>query len=522
MTQTRLAGIGAFVIGGVLLFAIGLFLIGERRMLFEQKFTVQTEFRRVSGLQVGAPVKVSGMPAGSVDAIVVPGRPAEKFRVRFTVREDLHGLVRTDSVASIQTEGLVGGTFLFVSPGSDAAPRLASGGIIQGREPFDMANLLQQMSDTVRMVNGTIASLRGDIESAVASVADTAAQANTLLAEVSDDVAAISESGRRVAADSQAIVEGLQQGRGTVGRLLKDDELYTRLAGIARQAEETVGEARRAVQQTREVIEEFRGKDGLAQGMAADLRDALQHARATLANMEENTRALKRSFFFRGYFKDRGYYDLDTLSPVEYRQGVLEGDRRRALRIWLRAGVLFASRPDGTEALTAEGRVRVESAMAHFLQYGSDPPLVVEGYATAGSRELTYLQSQARAALVRDYIVSRFAVAWSRTAVMPLGERAKDSPGGQTWDGVALALFVDREALDGASAGATAAPRERSLPVPGDPPATPGNGALLVVRCLRSFRLQAEATSTSSTDARDPVGCRRDAPDRARQPAPRR
>jgi hypothetical protein len=36
MTQTRLAGIGAFVIGGLLLFAVGLFLIGERRMLFER------------------------------------------------------------------------------------------------------------------------------------------------------------------------------------------------------------------------------------------------------------------------------------------------------------------------------------------------------------------------------------------------------------------------------------------------------------------------------------------------------
>ena len=35
MTPTRLAGIGAFVIGGILLFAIGLFLIGERRMLFQ-------------------------------------------------------------------------------------------------------------------------------------------------------------------------------------------------------------------------------------------------------------------------------------------------------------------------------------------------------------------------------------------------------------------------------------------------------------------------------------------------------
>ena len=152
MTPTRLAGIGAFVIGGILLFAIGLFLIGERRMLFQKKFTLYTQFSRISGLQPGAPVKVNGMGAGEVETIEVPASPASKFRVRLRIREDLHPLVRTDSIASIQTEGLVGGTFLFVNAGSDAAPRVADEGTIPGREPFEMADLMLQMSDTVRMV----------------------------------------------------------------------------------------------------------------------------------------------------------------------------------------------------------------------------------------------------------------------------------------------------------------------------------------------------------------------------------
>jgi len=369
MTPTRLAGIGAFVIGGIVLFAIGLFLIGERRMLFQKKFVVYTEFARISGLQEGASVKVNGMPAGEVEAIEVPSGPAARFRVRFKVREDLHALVRTDSLASIQTEGLVGGTFLFVNAGTEGAPRVSVGGTIPSREPFEIADLLQQMNDTVRMVNETIATLRGDIESAVTNVAATADRANTLITDVSDDIASISESGKRVMADTQAIVEGLRQGRGTVGRLLKDDELYTRVTAMARQAEAVVEEAHHAVQQARQMIENFQSKEGPAQGMAADLRDTLASARATLANLEENSRALKRSFFFRGYFKGRGYYELDALTPAEYRRGALEGDNRHALRIWLRANVVFARKPDGTEELTPGGKTRLESAMGEFLRY---------------------------------------------------------------------------------------------------------------------------------------------------------
>jgi phospholipid/cholesterol/gamma-HCH transport system substrate-binding protein len=454
MTPTRLAGIGAFVIGGILLFAIGLFLIGERRMLFQKKFTLYTEFGRISGLQPGAPVKVNGMGAGEVEEIAVPASPAGKFRVRLKVREDLHPLVRTDSVASIQTEGLVGGTFLFVNAGSDAAPRVANDGTIPGREPFEMADLMVQMSDTIRTVNETITALRGDVESAVSDVADTAKKANVLLTEVSDDVAAISESGRRIMGDAQAIMTGLQQGHGTVGRLLKDDEVYERVTATAREAQAVVEEARKAVQQGRRALESLQSEDGPTQGMAADLRETLAHARATLANMEENTEALKRNFLFRGFFKDRGYYDLRTLSPAEYRAGALEGDKRRALRIWLRSTVLFVTKPDGTEELTREGQGRVDSAMAGFLQYVHDAPLVIEGYSTVGGKTPEYMQARARAQTVRDYVLTRFDLAANHTAAMPLGENAAGSPDGGSWDGIALAVFVERRVLQ---SGATQA-----------------------------------------------------------------
>ena len=447
MTPTRLAGIGAFVIGGILLFAIGLFLIGERRMLFQTKFTLYTEFSRISGLQPGAPVKVNGMGAGEVEAIEVPSGPARKFRVRLKIREDLHPLVRTDSVASIQTEGLVGGTFVFVNSGSNAAPPVPDEGTIPGREPFELADLMQQMSETIAVVNETIKALRGDVEAAVGDVADTARKANELVTAISDDVAAISGSSRRIMTDAQSIIAGLQQGKGTIGRLIKDDEVYQRVIETARQAQGVVEEARKAVQQGREALEALQAKDGPTQGIAADLRETLEHARSTLANMEENTQALKRNFFFRGFFKERGYYELDALSPAEYRGGVLEGDDRQALRIWLRSSVLFAARPDGTEELTADGRARVESAMAGFLNYAQDAPLVVEGYSTVGGTSQEYIQSRTRAQLVLDYLESHFGLGSNRTAVMPLGNRALGSPDGKTWNGVALALFVNRKAL---------------------------------------------------------------------------
>ena len=39
-TPARLAGIGVFVLGGLVLFTLGLFLIGDRQLAFANKFTV--------------------------------------------------------------------------------------------------------------------------------------------------------------------------------------------------------------------------------------------------------------------------------------------------------------------------------------------------------------------------------------------------------------------------------------------------------------------------------------------------
>ena len=121
MVASKLVGAGAFVVIGVLLFTVGLFMIGERRMLFEDRMVVYTEFAKLGQLQNGAVVRVAGADAGEVTEIGIPSSPAGKFRVKMEIREELHGLVRTDSIATTQTEGLVGALFVNIGAGSESA-----------------------------------------------------------------------------------------------------------------------------------------------------------------------------------------------------------------------------------------------------------------------------------------------------------------------------------------------------------------------------------------------------------------
>ncbi len=452
MMSSKAVGAGAFVVIGLLLFAVGLFLIGDRRMLFEKRFTVYTELSRLGDLETGAPVRVAGAEAGEVTDIEIPARPSAKFRVKMEVREALHPIIRTDSVAVPQTQGLVGGAFINIAAGTDQAPAVAAEGTIPGREPFEISDLLQQASDTMMMVGDTVMALRGDAELAVKEIAGTAQDAHKLLDEVRPDLEAMSKNARVISNDSRELVAKLNDGQGTIGKLINDDQLYRQFQDLTGQAQQTVANLHQVSDEARRAIVDFRSKDGPAQGLFADMRTTLGQAREATADLADNMEAMKHNFLLRGFFNKRGYYDLDAISPAEYRTGVLENGKRKAMRIWLKAPGVFEPGPDGTEILSEGGRARIDSAMSTYLKYLPSNPIVIEGYAPAPTAAERFRLSRRRAGIVRQYVVGKYEVPPQNVGYIGLGAEAFESPDKDHWDGISLTLFLDRSELQAANA----------------------------------------------------------------------
>ena len=189
------------------------------------------------------------------------------------------------------------------------------------------------------------------------------------------------------------------------------------------------------------------------------MRTTIGQAREATADLADNMEAMKHNFLLRGFFNKRGYFDLDSISPAEYRTGVLENGKRKAMRIWLRAELLFEPGPDGTEVLSESGRARIDSAMSTYLKYLPANPLVVEGYAPAPTVAERFRLSRIRAGIIRQYIVGKYDVPPQNTGFIGLGNEAFGSPDKDRWDGVSLTLFLDRTELHADSARHT---RDRS------------------------------------------------------------
>lgn len=456
MTRMRSAIVGAFVLGGLLLFGGGLFLIGDRRLLFTDSFELNTTFGKVTGLQVGTRVRLAGLEAGEVMEVALPSRPSERFRVRMRVREDIRMLVRTDSVAAVQTDGIVGNAFVQIGIGTDQSPAVTPGATIAGNDPIEFADLIQEGRDTFRMVSREVVDLKGDVSTALGALTETVEATNTVIAAVGGDVgrltttsAVVMKDVEATVADARVLVNNVKNGQGTVGLLLNDRQFYDRLTGLSREAEQTVRNLRQTTDQAKASLEGFTSPTGTGQQITQTLRNTLAQVQEVTSDLAEGTEALKRNFLFRGFFRDRGFYDLDTISREAYQSGLLEGDDRTAVKIWLDAGLLFETAADGAQRLTAGGRRRLDSAMADLVRYPRDSPLVIEGYAVASDGQAPYLISDDRAQVVRDYLLARFRRQTTLTGVMAMSDVAPGSPSGDDrWSGIALTLFVRKNALN--------------------------------------------------------------------------
>ena len=234
---------------------------------------------------------------------------------------------------------------------------------------------------------------------------------------------------------------------------MTDDELYTRATGVAAQAEEIAVNAKQVIENARKTLEGFDAEDGPVRGMTASVKQTMDDARSAMEGLAENMEALKRNFLLRGFFRGRGYFDLAQTSPADYREGVLtKGSDRRVTRVWQRAQALFEPEPErpDQERLTDAGRAWVDGSIAPYMEHVGSGIVMVEGYARQGTLDEQYLRSRARASLVRDHLIAKFELDPQATGAMALSGDATGSPDGATWDGVALAIIIPKDAHEDA------------------------------------------------------------------------
>jgi phospholipid/cholesterol/gamma-HCH transport system substrate-binding protein len=355
--------VGAFIIAGLAVLVGLVYFLGRQSGMFERQYRLIAGFAQVGGLIEGATVRLAGVPVGRVTAIRLPESIDRKVQVELTLVRRVQSRVREDSVARIETLGLLGDKIVEVTLGSSEARALMEGAQIQTEEPLDTNRLMKQGTELLR----NLVDLSSELKMTVAKVTETTA---------GPDLVEAVRSVRTLTAE-------IEKGQGLLHRLIYDPRLGAAVAdaaGALRQATETLKRFDRLLADTKTA-----GLMDEARQAVAEARSAMERVNRVVRQVEEG-QGLLHSLV---YGESRLVQNLDGLLG---RAGTLLADVERgdgALGVLLRD-------PD-----TARAVKRVATAaegLAQAVERGRDTDSLLQAllYDPAGKQIVADLAETAR------------------------------------------------------------------------------------------------------------------------------
>ncbi len=236
LTWTELR-VGLFVLVGIVLLVAGILYVTGTGAL-GPKYRLVTFLPEVDGLAIGAPVSINGVEVGNVDTIAIaparaaqPPVPERSVEVVMRINRNFRDYVRTDSYASLITEGFLGNRVVSIQRGY-AGQALGDGQEIPGREERAMKEVVERGADLMQ----NLSALSSQVGEMVTGIRKGQGTLGKLL---TDDTAynRINSILGRV----DQITASVQQGQGTIGKLVYSDELYSKFDSVAGRLDHVMG-----------------------------------------------------------------------------------------------------------------------------------------------------------------------------------------------------------------------------------------------------------------------------------------
>ncbi|MFI5421925.1 MAG: MlaD family protein [Nitrososphaerales archaeon] len=138
--MSRAFRLGLFIVVTFLILATGIFMIGDKQFLFRPTYRLEAHFHSVDGLTEGADVRVGGMREGTVNQIHLPAQPDQDVTVEMKMDNSTREIIRKDSIASINTEGVLGSKYVEITFGSKQVAKVDNGDAIRSEPPVDITD----------------------------------------------------------------------------------------------------------------------------------------------------------------------------------------------------------------------------------------------------------------------------------------------------------------------------------------------------------------------------------------------
>ena len=230
--------VGFFVLVTFIILVIFVFIFGGDKVLFKRRYSLNTSFTNTAGLTQGAAVRLSGVRIGSVKDVEFPQDPdINLIKVIMEVSEEGMRRISPDSVATIQTEGLLGDKYIEIIRGKKEPPKqIQNNTQIKSYTPPQFQELIGQSGQLI----DNIISISQSLDKIVKAFAkqENVENINKTIASLSRSAEAIESSLKAVQTNRGVLHALIYGGRDKSGKgfdentLLKIDDAVTNLNDV--------------------------------------------------------------------------------------------------------------------------------------------------------------------------------------------------------------------------------------------------------------------------------------------------
>lgn len=303
--------LGAFVLGGLVLFVLAVFLIGSENNIFSRTFTISAEFKNVEGLKEGDNVWLSGVKIGTVKEVRIVAEG--KVIVKLSLKDRQSEFIRKDATASIGSDGLVGNKIVVIRPGS-ANELIAENDVINTTSPPDTQELINIAKD----VGDNTKSLTADLS----AIADKISKGQGIVGELLTDGALAQELRTAVTNLSQAsgntanaslelhkMLYEMRNGNGLVPSLIRDTSYANTFKQSLASIQQVTANAQTVTDNLQALSVKMNEDDNALGALLNDkatgdrIKNTIENAENATEKLDENMEALQHNFLFRRYFR---------------------------------------------------------------------------------------------------------------------------------------------------------------------------------------------------------------------------
>lgn len=294
---TRSLRVGILIVVGAALLGAAIFSVGGGVQWFTSMATLRAHFERVNGLQAGAPIYLSGVNVGRVEEIRFPKNPRANFVVVYmSIRKNALRRVRVDSIAKIESMGLLGDKFLLITSGSMSAPSIKPDSLITSENPINYQSLLQARgtSDLVANIMAISNSVRELLQSinrghgVIAQLIKGPSNPNekgfslTSLQATMDNTA-------RITAQLDLTLKRINRGQGLLGAVLSPRTNGRQIVNNFASAAGSLRETSMRLDETSQQLQTLVARMNSAHGVLPQLMEDQNYGRQVLSNLRASS-----------------------------------------------------------------------------------------------------------------------------------------------------------------------------------------------------------------------------------------